>query len=191
MPDSMSTSILARLKAREPRAWEQLVELYSPAVYAWCRRADLKPQDAADVLQEVFRAVAAGVTGFHPDSQSGSFYRWLKAVARSKICDHYRRRDNQPAAVGGSDARQRLEDLAAPEPPDEEDRSSEIGVTQRGLALIRAEFEARTWEAFWLTAVEGLPAPEAAAQLGMKPAAVRQCKCRVLHRLRQALGDVE
>jgi len=191
MPESMSTSFLARLKASEPQAWERLVGLYHPAVYAWCRRANLQPPDAADVLQEVFRAVALSVAGFRPDSTSGSFYRWLKAITRSKICDHYRRRDNQAVAIGGSAARQRLEDLPAHDLPDEEDRSSETGVMHRGLAMIRAEFEDRTWQAFWLTAVDGLPAPEAAAQLGMNPAAVRQCKCRVLHRLRQALGDVE
>lgn len=191
MPDSMSTSMLARLKAREPQAWERLVDLYSPAVYAWCRRANLKPTDAADVLQEVFRAVAVSVGGFHPDSSSGSFYRWLKAVARSKICDHYRRQDNQPVAMGGSEARQRFEDLPAGDREDGEDRRSEIGVMHRGVTVIRAEFEDRTWQAFWLTAVEGLPAPEAAARLGLKPGAVRQAKCRVLHRLRQTLGDVE
>ncbi len=143
------------------------------------------------MLQEVFRAVAKGVAGFRPDSTSGSFYRWLKAIARSKICDHYRRQGNQPVAMGGSEAQQRFQDLPAEPPQDDEDRSSQTGVTHRGLAVIRAEFEERTWQAFWLTAVEGQSGPEAAAQLGMKPAAVRQCKCRVLHRLRQALGDVE
>jgi RNA polymerase sigma-70 factor (ECF subfamily) len=191
----MSTSFLARLKSQEPQAWERLVDLYGAAVYAWCRRAKLQPPDSADVLQEVFRAVAANVAGFQPDSTSGSFYRWLKAIARSKICDHYRRRHNQPVAIGGSEAQQRFEDLSDDNPDDnaqyEEDRASEIGVMHRGLAVIRAEFEDRTWQAFWLTVVESLSAPEAAAQLGMKPAAVRQCKCRVLHRLRQALGDVE
>lgn len=191
MPDSMSTSFLTRLKAMESQAWNRLVDLYSPAVYAWCRHANLKPPDAADVLQEAFRAVALGVAGFHPDSTSGSFYRWLKAVARSKICDHYRREGKQPVAIGGSEAHQRLQNLPAEDPRDEEDRSSEIGVMHRGLAAIRAEFEDRTWQAFWLTAVKKLPAPEAAARLEMKPAAVRQAKCRVLHRLRQALGDVE
>ena len=57
--------------------------------------------------------------------------------------------------------------------------------------LFRAEFDERTWQAFWLTAVEKHPGSEAAELLGMSPGAVRQAKYKVLRRLRQALGDVE
>jgi RNA polymerase sigma-70 factor (ECF subfamily) len=57
--------------------------------------------------------------------------------------------------------------------------------------LIRAEFDERTWQAFWLTAVENHSGSEAAKLLGMSPGAVRQAKYKVVRRLRQELGDVE
>jgi RNA polymerase sigma-70 factor (ECF subfamily) len=47
----------------------------------------------------------------------------------------------------------------------------------------RFEWE-RTWQTFWLTAVEGRGAPAAAAELGMSSVAVRIAKSRVLARLR-------
>ena len=56
--------------------------------------------------------------------------------------------------------------------------------------MIRGEFEPRTWEAFWQTAVEGRAAADVAAELGMTPGAVRVAKSRVLHRLRTDLGDL-
>ena len=57
------------------------------------------------------------------------------------------------------------------------------GLYRRALELIRDEFEERTWQAFWLSAVEGREAP-AAAELGMSPVAARIAKSRVLARLR-------
>ena len=59
----------------------------------------------------------------------------------------------------------------------------------RALALIRGEFEERTWGAFWRTAVEGRAAKDVGAELGLSAGAVRVAKSRVLHRLREELGD--
>jgi RNA polymerase sigma-70 factor, ECF subfamily len=60
----------------------------------------------------------------------------------------------------------------------------------RALALIRDDFEPRTWAAFWQTAVDGRATIDVAADLGMSPGAVRVAKSRVLHRLRADLGDL-
>jgi RNA polymerase sigma-70 factor (ECF subfamily) len=56
--------------------------------------------------------------------------------------------------------------------------------------MIRSEFEERTWQAFWRTAVDGLTAADVGAELHMKSGAVRVAKCRVLQRLREELGDI-
>jgi RNA polymerase sigma-70 factor (ECF subfamily) len=63
-------------------------------------------------------------------------------------------------------------------------------VVLRGLQGIRAEFEDRTWLAFWRVVVDGQPAPDVAQELLMTPGAVRVAKCRVLNRLRRELGDL-
>ena len=59
-----------------------------------------------------------------------------------------------------------------------------------GRELIRAEFEERTWEAFRGVVLEGRPPDEIAANLGITAAAVRKSKSRVLHRLKEQLGDL-
>ena len=64
------------------------------------------------------------------------------------------------------------------------------GLLHRGLELVRADFEERTWQAFWRCTIEGHPAAEVAADLGMRVDAVYQAKARVLRRLRQELGDL-
>jgi len=59
------------------------------------------------------------------------------------------------------------------------------------LETIRDQFEPRTWDAFWRVVVDEQPVSDVARALTMRPGTVRVAKCRVLHRLRQELGDVE
>lgn len=77
-----------------------------------------------------------------------------------------------------------------PEPLSESAERPDTGqafLVQRALELLRAEFEERTYQAFWRMAIEHHSTAEVAAELGMTNRAVRQAKYRVLCRLRQEL----
>jgi RNA polymerase sigma-70 factor (ECF subfamily) len=191
---SLSThpSLLQRARGRDALAWERMVALYGPLVLSWCRGSGLRDADAADVFQDVFQAVAAHLSGFHHGRSGGTFRGWLRTITRNKVHDHFRRREREPAGVGGSEARQRLDQVAGTPPADEPagDDPAETELLHRALAMIRGEFETRTWAAFWQTAVEGRAVADVAADLGMTPGAVRVAKSRVLHRLRTDLGDL-
>src|SRR3972149_313865 len=70
---SISSTLLESVKARRPEAWQRLVDLYGQVVYRWCRKSGLKAEDAADVVQEVFAALARSVADFkrqNPDRKS-------------------------------------------------------------------------------------------------------------------------
>jgi RNA polymerase sigma-70 factor (ECF subfamily) len=56
--------------------------------------------------------------------------------------------------------------------------------------LIRPEFEERTWQAFWRSAVEGHPTDLIAAELGISAVTVRVARSRVLGRIRAEAGDL-
>jgi RNA polymerase sigma-70 factor (ECF subfamily) len=188
-----SRSLLERVKAAEAPAWDRLVQLYAPLVYHWCRRWGLKEEDIADIFQEVFLAVATHIAGFRKDRASDTFRGWLRTISRNKVLDHYRRLGREPGGVGGSEAQYRLSALPAPvvpEEPSQEEDQAERSLFLRGLDGIRAEFEPRTWQAFWKTAVEGRLPRDVAAELAMSAGAVRVAKSRVLHRLREELGDL-
>jgi RNA polymerase sigma-70 factor (ECF subfamily) len=146
------------------------------------------PDDAADVLQDVFQAVYVAIGGFRRDRPGDSFRGWLWTITRSKIQDVHRARAKQPGAPGGTAAQQRLLEVPEVEPPCEAagDRSASTWLFE-GLEPIRAEFEDRTWQAFWRAVVHGEPTAQIAADLGMTVNAVRKAKCRVLHRLREEL----
>ncbi len=121
-----------------------------------------------------------------------TFRGWLRTVTRSKLADYYRTRGKSPLAPGGSDLAQRLAQLpAANDEPDDAEESAERALFFRGLETIRDQFEPRTWDAFWRVVVDEQPVSDVARDLAMRPGTVRVAKCRVLHRLRQELGDVE
>ena len=72
----------------------------------------LRDDDAADVFQEVFQAVAAHLAGFRRDRAGDTFRGWLRTITRNKVNDHFRRRQREPGGVGGSEARVRLAQVA-------------------------------------------------------------------------------
>ena len=194
-PPSSGTprSLLERVKADDAASWDRLVRLYAPLVFHWCRRWELQEQDAADIFQEVFQAVATHIAGFRKEKAGDTFRGWLRTITRNKVHDHFRRLGREPGGVGGTDAQRRLAQVPAPPEPDDggaAEVEAERGLFRRALELIRGEFEERTWRAFWRTAVDGQAPKDVGPELGMSPGAVRVAKSRVLQRLREELGDL-
>jgi RNA polymerase sigma-70 factor (ECF subfamily) len=187
-----SRSLLARVQADEPQAWERLVNLYAPLVLHWCRGSGLQNQDVADIFQEVFQAVAEHVRHFRKERKGDTFRGWLRRITQNKVRDHFRRLGREVRGVGGSSAQERLAQHPGPQPAEDPRPADEAerSLFARALDLIRSEFEVRTWTAFWRTAVEGQSAGDVAADLSMSPGAVRVAKSRVLRRLREELGDL-
>lgn len=196
---STSRSLLADARLSVPAAWERLVRLYAPLVASWCRRWGVAEQDIADLLQDVFSAVAGHLHRFHNERPTDTFRGWLATIARNKVHDHFRRRVREPEAAGGSDVSRQLQQYPAVNVPmDWLDAASSMpddqlllnDLLRNALESIRGEFHERTWRAFWGVVVDGRAAADVAADLAMKPGAVRVAKSRVLLRLRRELGDV-
>jgi RNA polymerase sigma-70 factor, ECF subfamily len=191
-PSSISSTLLDQIRARRPEAWRRLVDLYGPVVYRWCRQLGIARADAADVVQDVFTAVAGGAGRFRREGPGHSFGAWLRTITRSKVCDHFRRRRGLLNAEGGTTAQQRM--LNLPEAADESlslsaSLTPDSRFARRALEVVRAEFEPRTWDAFWRIAVDGQSAAEVAAAMQLSLPAVYQAKSRVLRRLRRELSD--
>ena len=192
--NSLSSTLLDQLRAGQPEAWERFVRLYSPVIYRWCRRSGLSADDAADVFQEVLSEVLLHLSDFRRDRPQDSFSGWLAAITRNKVRDLYRRRQGRAEAQGGSTAQRQMAEIPQPLEPSEEfiqpDAESAAWLSRQALDLIRAEFETRTWEAFWRVTIQGQPSSQVAEDLKMSIPAVYTAKSRVLRRLRQVMGEL-
>ncbi|HVX09974.1 MAG TPA: sigma-70 family RNA polymerase sigma factor [Pirellulales bacterium] len=192
----MSSSLLNRLIEHDSEAWKRIVRLYYPTVRAWGQRGMLQPEDAADVAQEVFHALARNIGRFRREGGQNSFRGWLYGITQRQLMAHQRRQKTEPTATGGSEALQWFADV--PEDDSVADGSNSSSVVpgeraellHRSLKLLREGVAERTWQAFWRAAVEGHAAADIAADLGMSINAVYVAKARLLGRLREEFGGL-
>ena len=194
---SLSTSLLDRIQQMQPNAWSRMVDVFNPIVYRWARQAGLSGSDAADVVQDVFIAIAKRIGSFERQRTQGSFRSWLATITRNRIRDSFRKQQRLPEAVGGTAALNRLNDLESPSIPTEDELDKSISVAsldaylpEQVLQIVKADCDQRTWQAFWLTTVMGDTAKDVADRLEMNVASVYQAKSRILRRLRQRLDEL-
>jgi len=190
-----STTLIYRVKAMEPEAWRRFVHLYGPLVYRWCRHAGLRDDDAADVGQDVFQAVARKIAGFSHDRPGATLRGWLWRITKNKVADAARGKLPGAEPVGGTDGLTVVNNLPAPDPgeaddprtPDpEEDRI----LLRRALDLILDTFSDESRRAFHMVVVEGRPAADAARELGLTVNAVYLAKSRIKKRLKAEFDGV-
>jgi RNA polymerase sigma-70 factor (ECF subfamily) len=177
-------SLLDRLRRPdEPEAWPRFVQLYTPLLYAWARRAGLQEPDAADLVQDVLLLLVRKLPEFTYDRHK-SFRAWLRTVTLNRWRETLRRRP--PPA-------QPLDGLGAPAEPAAEDGDAFAEAEYRGQLvaraqeLVRGDFQPATWKAWCEYGVCGRPVEAVARELGLTPRAVYLAKARVLRRLRQEL----
>jgi RNA polymerase sigma-70 factor (ECF subfamily) len=180
-----SLSLLARVRQSEPEAWRRFARLYGGLVYGWARRLHLQEADAADVMQNVFEAVHRSLAQYRPEA-SGSFRGWLWTITLNKTRDLIRTRRRRPETPGGEAMQQRL--LALPDALEAdlfpEPAATGADLLKQAADLISEEFDPKSWTCFERMVIAGQSAAEAAADLQMSVAAVRQAKYRVLRHLR-------
>jgi RNA polymerase sigma-70 factor (ECF subfamily) len=165
--------------------------LYRPLVQFWCRQAHCPAGEVEDVTQEVFAAVAAGLGGFRRDRPGDTFRGWLRGITRNQVLLYFRRNQDRPRPEGGSDALERLQDIADLPAGSPEEEAEEVSLLyRRAVEQVRSEFEERTWQMFWRVVIDGRSPVALAEELGVSPAAVRQAKSRVLRRLKEEMGEL-
>jgi RNA polymerase sigma-70 factor (ECF subfamily) len=83
--------LLAAYAAGDARAFGELYERHERPVYRYFLRQGAVAAVADDLLQETWMAVVRNAARFEPRAK---FTTWLYTVARSKMIDHWRARDD-------------------------------------------------------------------------------------------------
>ncbi len=212
---SLSSSLLMRVQQMQPDAWARLVEVFSPIVYRWSRQAGLSGADSADVVQDVFIAVARNVPKFERQKEKASFRSWLATITRNRVRDCFRRRLRHPEGFGGTEALQRFQEhpdphagttssaaasgKSLPQTIDALEEQLEHSISlddlngrlpKQILEVVKNDSDPKTWRAFWLTTVKGDAAKDVADRLEMNLASVYQAKSRILRRLRARMDEL-
>jgi len=192
VPPLTRASLLIRLRdPQDAAAWTEFARLYASVIYGFARKRGLQDADAADLMQEVLRSVAGAVGRLEYDPGKGTFRGWLYSITRNKIYSFLEARQRYVRGTGDTNAHQRLEEHPNREvEADDWDQEYERKTFRWAADRVKREFQPTTWEAFWLTAVNGLSAGDAGGRLGMSPGAVYVAKSRVLARLREEIRQL-
>ena len=187
-----SVSLLDRLKVAPPDAsdWGRLHDIYLPLIARWLRRIPGLGDETDDLAQEVFVVMVRELPRFERQRE-GSFRAWLRQVTVNKVRTFRKQLARKP--VAGLDLTDGfLDRLAEPnsEIAREWDLDHDRHVFQKLLAIVQPDFQPNTWEAFRRFAIDGHPAVEVAAELGLNVNSVLQAKSRVLKRLREEAGEL-
>lgn len=81
--------LVARALAGSDGAWRKLVKRYERKIYNYALRMVGHPDDAFDLMQEVFLGVYRNLPGYRGD---GVFAAWLFRIAAFRCTDYLRRR---------------------------------------------------------------------------------------------------
>src|SRR5262249_3279626 len=157
--------------------WSDFARRYHPMIRTWCVKWGLQSSDADDVAQDVLLKLLTAMRNFRYDP-SRSFCAWLKTVTQHALSDFSAGRGKEPGQLATEIAIADRVDARA-----ELERELE-GLFDRDLfqlAMRRVEKRLKpiTWDAFRLTALEGLSGQQAGQRLSMPVAHVFVAKNRV------------
>jgi RNA polymerase sigma factor (sigma-70 family) len=177
--------------ATDEGAWRQFVDLYGRQIYKWCRAWQLQDADAEEVTQHVLLQLLAKMREFVYDP-SRSFRAWLKTVTHHAWINLAESRAHRPLARGDSGQWEQLLSLPARDDLAQRlEKEFDRELLDKAMVRVRLRVAPHNWEAFRLTALDGVPAAEAAARLSMKIANVYAARSSVQRLLREEVERLE
>ena len=156
--------LVARLRRREPAAFDAVYALYHPRIFRFLLRLAGRRQIAEDLFQDTWLAAARHASDVTEDTDLGA---WLFAIARNRYRSHRR------WAFLEFSRRERL----AHEPVDHApspDRAAETRAEAAAVTEAFARLSPAHREVLLLAVREGLETAQVGRILGLKPEAVRQ-----------------
>ena len=195
MNPTLETRAGLQIRVRDPAdqaAWHEFVEIYRPVILRLARQKGMQEADAEDVAQEVLVAVAKAVEQREHDRKRAKFRTWLHRVAHNAILNALTR--GRPDRGSGDSALLAvLNQHESHTGPDSDLLRLEYRreVFRWAVWQVRQEFQQATWEAFWLTAVEGRAVEAVAEELGKNRGAIHAARSRVIRRIQEKVTEYE
>ncbi len=181
VPDTR-ISLLQRLHNRgDSSAWIEFCEIYERAIYRLALKYGLQDADAREVSQEVLLAVSRRIHLFDVDGR-GQFRGWLATIARNATVDQLRK-NRRRQAFGQpltADALESLETATLQSFEAEAHREQ----FRWAASQVQSVVAQQSWQAFWLTAVDGQSPEVVAKQLSLSVGAVYVARCRILAKIK-------
>lgn len=215
LPDTQ-LSLILRLPATVDRidqcAWQEFVQIYEPFIYSYARRRGLQDSDAHELIQRVMIAVAKSIQNWTPPIQTDKpepddptqsanlpesdshtrFRNWLFTIARTQLINIVKS-THKNLGVGGTTQLLNLQSSVDPSStgPGRVEDDVRYEMFLWAATQVKQQVEARTWQAFWRTAVLGENCREVAAEVNLSVGSVYAARSRVLQRIKHEVQRLD
>ncbi|HMC36659.1 MAG TPA: sigma-70 family RNA polymerase sigma factor [Actinomycetota bacterium] len=166
-------ALVEQAAAGDTDAFERLMKRYHDRLYRYAH-VRLGPQDAEDLLQDLYLAVWQELPSFRWE-RGGSLSGWMFAILRNMVADRHRRKRVVLVPLDGA---------AEPSVEFEQD-----AVSERYLRSALDELPARQRDVLILRLLVGLTTAEVASAMGRSESRVKDLQRRGLSKLRRSMGE--
>jgi len=173
-------ALLARARAGDPAAFEQLYRWFERPVFTLALRMSGDREEAREVLQETMLKVLGRIGEFRGDGTP--FWGWLRQVAVNEALMRLRKDRRLAQEIGVDDTDIFAEDHAPPPPA-----AADAAILQRALATLPAA----TRSVLWLYHAEGYTHEEIATLMQRTASFSKSQLARGTRKLRTALAIEE
>jgi RNA polymerase sigma-70 factor (ECF subfamily) len=182
---------LYRSGSADEDSWREFVDHYGRQIYKWCRHWQLQDADAEEVTQQVLVQLLTKMKDSVYDP-SRSFRAWLKTITHHAWRNLVTSR--QHVLTGGGDSRQwelLLTLTARDDLVQRLEREFDRELFEQAMVRVRIRVAPHNWEAFRLTAIDGMESREVARRLDMRIANVYAARSNIQRLLREEVEALE
>jgi len=178
------SSLINRLKATiNGESWEVFFNTYWELIYSVARRAGLSEADSQDIVQETILKVHKSLDRFQYNRKRGSFKGWLRTITRSRLTEHFKKQQRQPATQQPrEDEEDPLANLADPQEPELDRIWGEEwsrSLIQRALAFLKQQVSLKQYQIFKCYCIDEWSVKEVCDALDVNAAQVYMAKKRI------------
>jgi RNA polymerase sigma-70 factor, ECF subfamily len=167
----------ARLRNRDPAAWESFYERVYPMMLAYAERRLGRGEVARDAVSEALARTVKSVARMQELDAAPE--AWCVGILRHVVADAQRQNYLDRRAV-----------MAFPDETADATDTVELNIEHDSVRHAFAQLNAHERELLELRVVAGLSSDEVARVLSMRPSAVRMAQMRALEKLRSLMLEV-
>lgn len=189
-------SLISRLKDWEDQeSWRQFFDTYWRLIFNIARKSGLTEVEAQEVVQETVIALAKKIGDFKHNQRPGAFKGWLIQMTQWRICDQFRKRNNDAAAPDegpeGENATDSIPDPGTSNVDEQWEQDWRQNMLDAALDRIRAKVPAKQFQAFDLYVTRKWTPAAVARAVGLPISQIYLIKFRMMKLLRAEVKRLE
>lgn len=191
------TLLLAVRSLEDPENWQRFLATYEPLMVRWLKSKGVPEFAVGEILSDVYVKLVIQLPKF-VYNPSKSFRAWLRTVVENTLLDSEKKAYHRYELTADHASLESLlnwsfqtDDSVAVFDEIVESFEQRVALARDIVKRVKKRVAANSWQAFYLTEIDGLSGSEAAQRLKMEENAVYVARFRIRKQLQKAAECIE